>query len=496
MAGAFDRDIPTTTTTDTSGMKLSLPTGAQTGKVTTSQINEQATNTPGQSIDSWEKDPSRKPGDIFDWSIALPGDTSMVGVASKFIETSNRGGATTETIQSSERTNWRDTIAGANNYQEALAILRKNGIPEGVLLSNTQWRNDLIKDRKEQAAGKPPQSIGTTANGQPIYSYDASGNPVTTYGSTTGQTGGAGTTGSNLPFGTTGATNTAAGAAGATGMTNEQYTERTDIRDTLYAKFKDYGLEALIPTIEKLAMEGATESTIFLTLRESDVYKQRFSANEDRKKAGLAVLDPRTYIAVEDGYRQTLRLYGLTQFDNDNYVKQFIANDMSPTELSNRVSMAVQRVQNADPSVLKTLRDYYGIGSADLVAYTLDPATQFEKIKRQVSAAEIGATARMQGLQSDVGVSEALAMQGVTQDEAQRGYAAIADVLPTAEKLSAIYGNQTARYGQDEAEQETFNNLASAQRKRQQLTNLEVGSFSGQSGTSRTGLSSNKSGQF
>ena len=279
-------------------------------------------------------------------------------------------------------------------------------------------------------------------------------------------------------------------------MTAQQYSDRTSILDTMRMKFKDYGLEALIPTIEKLAMEGATESTITLALRESDAYKARFSANEDRKKAGLAVLDPRTYLAVEDSYRQTLRSYGLSQFDNDSYVKKFIANDMSPTELANRVSTAVERVQNADPSILRTLQDFYGIGARDLISYTLDPETQFQKIQRQVSAAEIGATARLQGLQSSVGVSEALAAQGVTQQEAQRGYAAISSVLPTSEKLSDIYGNQTERYGQSEAEQETFNSLASAQRKRQKLAGLEIGTFSGQSGTSKSGLSSNKLGQF
>ena len=274
-----------------------------------------------------------------------------------------------------------------------------------------------------------------------------------------------------------------------TAMTAEQYAARTDVMDTMRNKFKDYGLESLIPTIEQLAIEGATESTIFLTLRESDAYKQRFSANEDRKKAGLAVLDPKTYLAVEDGYRQTLRSYGLTQFDNDAYVKQFIANDVSPTELSNRVATAVQRVQNASPDVINTLTSYYGIPQGDLVAYILDPKQQYVNIERKVTASEIGAQAARQGLQSDVAVSEALAAQGISGAEAAKGYATIADILPTAQKLSDIYSGQAQRYDQSAAEQETFNSLASAQRKRQKLTGLEIGSFSGQSGASKGAFS-------
>ena len=263
----------------------------------------------------------------------------------------------------------------------------------------------------------------------------------------------------------------------------------------MQARFKQYGLETLAAKIRQLAIDGATESTITLQLQETPEYQARFKANADRIKKGLQVLSPSEYLTVEDTYRQVLRAYGLKQFDTDEYVSQFISNDVSPTELSNRVQIAVQRVQNADPAVSKTLRDYYGIGQADLIAYTLDPATQYQKIERQVQAAEIGTAARIQGLETGVGVAEQLAAQGVTAAEAQKGYATIADILPSAEKLSAIYGGTMDLYGQSQAEQEVFNSLASAQRARQRLTAREVAQFSGSSGTGRTSLSSG-SGQI
>jgi hypothetical protein len=258
------------------------------------------------------------------------------------------------------------------------------------------------------------------------------------------------------------------------------------------ARFKQYGLDSLANKIRELAIDGATESTITLALMETPEYQVRFSANSDRLKKNLSVLSPAEYINVEDSYRQVLRTYGLTQFDNDSYVKQFIANDVSATELSNRVTTAVQRVQNADPAVLSQLTDYYGIGRGDLVAYVLDPSQQFQKIQRQVSAAEIGVAAAKQGLQSNVAVSEQLAAQGVSQAEAQKGYATIADILPTASKLSEIYGATLDSYDQSTAEQEVFNQLASAQRKRQKLTAREIASFSGSAGLARGGLSDGK----
>jgi hypothetical protein len=261
-------------------------------------------------------------------------------------------------------------------------------------------------------------------------------------------------------------------------------------------RFKRYNLASLVPKIRELAIAGASESTITLQLQETEEYQQRFSANKDRIKKNLAVLNPGEYIALEDRYRQIIRAYGLKDFDNDNYVSQFISNDVSPEELSNRVVTAVQRVKNADPAITATLRDFYGIGQNDLVAYVLDPNQTFQKIERQVAAAEIGTAARKQGLEAGVNVAEQLAAQGISQAEAQRGYSTIADVLPEATKLSNLYGKTLDKYGQSEAEQDIFNTLASAQRKRRNLIGRETAEFTGTSGLSRTALGKTTGGTY
>jgi len=287
--------------------------------------------------------------------------------------------------------------------------------------------------------------------------------------------------------------NTAADKAAADAA---KYNERMSVYASMADRFNKYGLTGLANKIKELAIQGATEATITLQLQETPEYQQRFAANADRLKKGLAVLTPAEYVNVEDSYRQVLRAYGLKQFDNDAYVRQFIANDMSPTELSNRVVTAVQRVQNADPAIVNQLKQYYGIGATDMVGYVLDPEQQFQKIERQIAASEIGVAAGRQGLTAGVSVAEQLAAQGVSQAEAQKGYATIADILPTAEKLSDIYGTTLEEYGQAEGEQEVFNQLASAQRKRQKLTQREIAAFSGSSGAAKTSLSTPSIGQF
>ena len=282
-------------------------------------------------------------------------------------------------------------------------------------------------------------------------------------------------------------------------MTAEElkaYRERRSIITVLTDRFNKYGLGSLANKIKELAIDGATEATITIGLQETEEYKVRFSANTDRLNKGLKVLTPAEYLNLEDGYRQILRSYGLKQFDTDSYVKQFISNDVSAAELSDRVVTAVQRVQNADPAISKTLRDYYGIGNADMVAYVLDPNQQLQKIQRQVAAAEVGTAARVQGLEAGVAVSEQLAAQGISQAEAQKGYATIANILPTADKLSQIYGGTMQKYGQSEGEQEVFNSLASAQRARERLSAREIAQFQGSSGTNKTSLTSSTKGQL
>jgi hypothetical protein len=291
-------------------------------------------------------------------------------------------------------------------------------------------------------------------------------------------------------------TKTAADTALAEQKAFEEKQRKENAVASLTARFSKYNLQTLIPKIKELVINGSTEATIALELAETEEYKERFKANTERLKKGLSVLDPGTYIGLEDSYRQALRAYGLKQFDTDDYVSQFIANDISANELSNRIVTAVQRVQNADPAITKQLKDFYNIGQNDLVAYVLDPNQQFQKIERQVQAAEIGVAAARQGITAGVQVAEQLAAQGVTQAEAQKGYATIADILPDAKRLSDIYGTTLEGYDLGQAEQEVFNQLASAQRRRQKLTQREIAAFSGSSGTNKTSLTTSAVGQF
>jgi hypothetical protein len=71
---------------------------------------------------------------------------------------------------------------------------------------------------------------------------------------------------------------------------------------------------------------------------------------------------------------------------------------------------------------------------------------------------------------------------GATKKEAAEVSQYIAGVLPTAEKLSSIYGDTLQQYGQLQAEQEGYQGSAAARARREALTAREVAEFSGRAG--------------
>jgi hypothetical protein len=160
-----------------------------------------------------------------------------------------------------------------------------------------------------------------------------------------------------------------------------------------------------------------------------------------------------------------------------------LANDVSATELEERVLTAQDRVLKAAPEVSQALKAFYpDITNGDILAYTLDPTKGLDAIKRKVTAAEIGGAAIGQGLTTGVTRAEELAAAGVTKQQAQEGYQTIAEVAPRGEMLSDIY--KQSPYGQTQAEQEVFNLAGSAEaaKQRKKLTSLETAAFSGQAG--------------
>jgi hypothetical protein len=271
--------------------------------------------------------------------------------------------------------------------------------------------------------------------------------------------------------------------------------DRQSAYDLLYNEFSKYGLGSLVEGVKGLIQSNISPSQFAIELQNTKEYQDRFKANQDRIKAGLRALSPAEYIGLEDQYQNIMRTYGLpaSYYTKDTTGKQagfekFLANDVSASELEDRIATAQQRVLNSNPEVLQALKQFYpDISNADILAYTLDPQNALTNIKRKVTAAEIGGAALAQGLQASGGTAESLAGLGITKAQAQQGYQNVAEILPRGSQLADIYGQQP--YTQQTAESEVFNTQGSAEAKkqRQKLTALEQASFGGSSGVGALG---------
>ena len=271
--------------------------------------------------------------------------------------------------------------------------------------------------------------------------------------------------------------------------------ERQSAYDLLYNEFNKYGLGGLVEGIKDLIKKNVSPSQFAIELQNTDAYKKRFAANQERIAKGLRALTPAEYIGMEDQYQTVMRNYGLPEsyYTKDTTGKQvgfekFLAGDVSASELEDRIATAQQRVVNSNPEVLKALRQFYpDISNADILAYTLDPSNGLDTIKRKVTAAEIGGAALAQGLQAQGGTAESLAGYGITKAQAQQGYQDIANILPRGSQLADIY--KQGPYTQQTAEAEIFNTAGSAEaaRQRKKLKDLEQASFGGSSGVGALG---------
>jgi len=290
--------------------------------------------------------------------------------------------------------------------------------------------------------------------------------------------------------------------------------------NAILAGLKAYGIEGLAATLEAIRVDNpGISGEGLLTLLRNDTkynanYLKRFSGNDLLAKAGKPMLDEKTYLANEAAYAKTFTAYELPQFANQTQYATLIGNMVSPDEAASRVSLAYDRILKSEPEKLAAFKKFYPtLSTADLVATMLDPTQQLPALERKVVSAEIGGAAIQQGLQADLAASytksklysnlnvdtmgaEAIQQAGVSASAAKTGYEIIAAELPTMEKLSSIYAGTLENYTQLEAEQEQFQGLASAKRKKQALLAAEAAQFSGTSGLTKSSLTSEKTGRF
>lgn len=287
-----------------------------------------------------------------------------------------------------------------------------------------------------------------------------------------------------------------------TGLTTEQIDAVAGIK----AFLSSLGIGDLSDAVTNAIKRGYTTDTIKLIMQDPNstdplavAFQKRFPANKERIAAGKPAIDPADYLRAEKAYAQIFQSYGVSNLTNNALMSSFIAGDVSATEVSDRISLAVNRVQNADANTKAILKaNYPELTTGDIVGAMLNPKDGLPALQRKVQIAEIGGAALAQKLNtsladvtkaSDIYGNvttgsmglESLASLGVTKEQAQAGYGKIAEIAPRAEFLSSITGGED--YTRMQAEQEVFGGLASAKRAREALSATETARFAAKAGT-------------
>jgi LysM repeat protein len=302
-------------------------------------------------------------------------------------------------------------------------------------------------------------------------------------------------------------------AAAAAAAAAADKKRQVDSIAAISALLSSYGIGDLSTAITDAVIKGYSSDTIELMMQDPKgtdplavAFQTRFPANKARLAAGKSVLSPAEYLAAERSYSQVLQSYGVASLATRDKMNSFITNDISATEVADRVGLAVNRVKNADADTKSALALYYPmLNQADIVGAVLDPAEGLPALQRKVQIAEIGGAALAQGLKtvdaagklSSINIKmgqEALASLGITKEQARAGFQQVAEVTPRGEFLSSISTGED--YNQLQAEQEAFQGLASAKRARLSLTEQEKARFGGASGVSKASLTQATKGAF
>jgi hypothetical protein len=273
---------------------------------------------------------------------------------------------------------------------------------------------------------------------------------------------------------------------------------RETARASLTGLLKRYGLDSLLPDLERLLLEfGGNDVIIMSRLRETEAYKQRFAGIQKRIDSGYSAIDEATYLRMEDEYKKAMRSYGLdASFYSQDRLAELIGNDVSEAEVESRIATGQRIMQSANQSVLRELQEYYPeITNGDLLSYLLDPKAGQEVLSKKIRTGLIGGTAEQAGFTMDLERSQRLAQTSIgqtldpfdvrTQAQLEQTFGTARETARTERTLAGI--DREAYTEMDTLEAafgDTEKQLASQRRGQR-----ERARFAGESGIGRSSLS-------
>lgn len=255
--------------------------------------------------------------------------------------------------------------------------------------------------------------------------------------------------------------------------------------------FESYGLGTLAPRILDMVQKGMDEASVSIGLQDTPEYKDRFKANDARRRAGLPVLSPAEYLSTERSYRNIMESAGMPPgfYDQHDDFSKWLEGDVSPKEIQDRVNLATEKANSLDDATKDAFWRYHNVGPTDIAAFFLDQnraLPQLQKISKQV---DVGAAAERQGLNVDAGRANELA-NSPQAGNADQLFGNVARDAREGGRIAQVYNEV---YTQRDAENDAFFGSSAAKQKKSELASKERATFGGGSGVGQGSLSQAKS---
>ena len=256
---------------------------------------------------------------------------------------------------------------------------------------------------------------------------------------------------------------------GTIGNMVDSYTD-FGARDSVLKMFENTGLgkgfmDSLMDSIDSVYRDNImpTDAQVLNSIYDSEAYKTRFAANETiaqrmkdgKGRPGDKLLTPFEYIQAEAGYRRILSEAGLPTgfYDTQDDFRRLLENSVSAAELTDRVNIARNALQNADKATKDALKSYYNMSEGEMAAYLLDSEKAFDIInskfryttaeaQQMYGAAEIGGAALRANQMSDKAFAEEIYKSGKGA-QAEGAFQSAAANQADYSRLTNLYGEQS-----------------------------------------------------
>ena len=254
--------------------------------------------------------------------------------------------------------------------------------------------------------------------------------------------------------------------------------------DILKAFLDPYGLGSLVNWALGVYTKAGGGTTgmdaVTAQLPDTQQFQARFPAYKKLREEGRA-MSIQEMLDYERTARQIFHAAGLPAgfYDQPQDFAKFMLNDVSTSELQQRVTTAQQLTINAPPDLRQQARTMYGLDAGHLTAHFLDPKIAEPILERQATAIQLGAEANRADVgQLTRGQGEELARFGVTAASGQTGFTQLG--LEKGLYQAQVQGEQ--QVGLEQQLKATFEQDTQAQLAFQQRRQARLAAFQAQTG--------------